>query len=110
MWLGSAVILAALSSAPGAVFADEVRLIDAHSQADHEVDLDRIVPLLDRGGISRVMLTARSRRDWRDVLALAARHPERIILAFDNVWGGSLGGLASGTDRIVANGAQGPSP
>ncbi|MEE8559811.1 MAG: hypothetical protein V3S88_03775, partial [Alphaproteobacteria bacterium] len=39
--------------------ADEIPIIDAHSQVDHRVDLERIIPLMDKGGISRVILAAR---------------------------------------------------
>lgn len=60
------------------VFAHDIPIIDAHSQADHEVDLADIVPLLDRAGVSRVILASRSKRHWRDIAQLAARHPDRV--------------------------------
>lgn len=58
--------------------AHDIPIIDSHSQADHQVDLDDIVPLLDRAGVSRVILAARSKRDWRDIAQLAARFPDRV--------------------------------
>lgn len=76
-----AVIPASALSLMIATFAaaDPIAIIDAHSQVDHRVDLDRIVPLMDRAGVSRVILAARSKRKWRDIIALAARHPDRIV-------------------------------
>ena len=55
-----------------------IPIIDAHSQADHKVDLDEILPLIDRAGIARVILGSRGRLDFRQLAAFARRHPERI--------------------------------
>jgi len=55
-----------------------IPIIDAHSQADHKVDLDGIVPLMDRAGIARVILSSRGRLNFRDLAAFARRHPARI--------------------------------
>jgi predicted TIM-barrel fold metal-dependent hydrolase len=56
-------------------------IIDVHSQIDEETDLNSIVPMLDRAGVSKVMLSTRFKQPSSDVLELAARHPERIIPA-----------------------------
>ncbi len=61
--------------------ADEIPIIDAHSQVDHRVDLERIIPLMDKGGISRVILAARGKVKPNELAALAARHPGRITPA-----------------------------
>ncbi len=61
--------------------ADEIPIIDAHSQVDHRVDLGRIIPLMDKGGISRVILAARGKVKPNELAALAARHPGRITAA-----------------------------
>lgn len=71
-----AAIAIGLIAAP--VFADEIPIIDAHSQIDQFAELDRVVPILDRAGVSRVILAARGRRRWRDIAGLAARHPGRV--------------------------------
>ncbi len=74
--LWSPAIAIWLLAAP--VLADDIPIIDAHSQIDHLAELDRVVPLLDRAGVSRVILAARGRRHWRDIAGLAARHPGRV--------------------------------
>ncbi|MDP6342860.1 MAG: amidohydrolase family protein, partial [Alphaproteobacteria bacterium] len=54
-------------------------IIDAHSQVDQHVDLDGVVPLLDRAGVARVILSTRGRIRPHKVAALARSHPDRII-------------------------------
>ncbi len=78
-----AILLAALLSLPGAgsVSADEISIIDAHSQVDHHVDLDGIIPLMDKGGVSRTILAARGKVKPNALAAFAARHPGRITAA-----------------------------
>ena len=53
-------------------------LIDAHSQFDGGVEPGDIVPLLNRAGISRVILATRGRRAWEDLSELARAHPDRV--------------------------------
>lgn len=55
--------------------------IDVHSQVDEKTNLADIIPMLDRAGVARVMLSTRFRQPSSDILQLAARHPERIIPA-----------------------------
>jgi predicted TIM-barrel fold metal-dependent hydrolase len=55
-----------------------IPIIDAHSQADHHVDLDGIVPLMDKAGIARVILATRGRLNFRELADFARRHPGRI--------------------------------
>ena len=64
-----------------AVAAEPIPVIDAHSQVDFNADMDRIVHAMDEAGVAVTLLAARSRADPEDVLALAARHPHRIIPA-----------------------------
>ena len=71
IWLIAAPVIAPVN-------ADDIPIIDAHSQIDHLAELARVVPLLDRAGVSRVILAARGRRHWRDIAGLAARHPGRV--------------------------------
>lgn len=81
MWY--AVLAAAFGLAvgiPGAG-ADNIRLIDAHSQFDRDVDPQDIIRLMDEGGISRVILAVRGGAKARDLRALARRHPGRITPA-----------------------------
>ena len=74
LWLPAIAIW--LLAAP--VLADDIPIIDAHSQIDHHAELERVVPLLDRAGVSRVILAARGKRNWRDIAGLAARHRGRM--------------------------------
>lgn len=78
-----AILVAALGLAGGigVADADEIRLIDAHSQYDRDVDPEDIIRLMDEGGISHVILAARSKVKARDLIAFAGRHPGRITPA-----------------------------
>lgn len=56
-------------------------IIDVHSQIDADTDLSSIVPMLDQAGVSKVILSTRFKQPSTDVLAFAARYPDRIIPA-----------------------------
>ncbi len=58
-----------------------IPIIDAHSQVDHEVDLETIIGLMDKGGVSRVILSPRSKLRRKAFMAFATRHPGRITPA-----------------------------
>lgn len=58
-----------------------IPIIDAHSQVDHFVDLDEVVPLMNKGGVSRVILSTRGRVSPEELVAFALRHPGRITPA-----------------------------
>jgi hypothetical protein len=60
---------------------EQIPIIDAHSQVDHLTDLDNIVPLLDKAGVTRVILAARGKLKHYDMGALADKHPSRITIA-----------------------------
>ncbi len=55
-----------------------IPMIDAHSQIDHLVNLDVVLPTMDRAGISRVIHSTRGKRKLSDIVQLAKRHPDRI--------------------------------
>jgi len=77
------VAAAAPLSAPAAEARKSWRgpIIDAHSQVDHLVNLERIVPLMDRAGVARIILSARGHlKHWR-IDAFAAEHRDRIVAA-----------------------------
>ena len=67
------------AAGPGPLRAGEIPIIDAHSQVDFSEDMDRIVRLMDEGGVTTTLLAARRRVDAKAVLALAERHPGRIV-------------------------------
>ena len=53
-------------------------MIDVHSQASKYLDLDDIVPLMDRAGVARTLLSARRGLAVKKIAAFARAHPERI--------------------------------
>ena len=61
--------------------AARIPIIDAHSQAEHELKLDKVITLMDKAGVTRTILAARRKTKPEDLLAFAARHPERITPA-----------------------------
>jgi predicted TIM-barrel fold metal-dependent hydrolase len=61
--------------------AARIPIIDAHSQVDHKVDLETIIGLMDKGGVSRVILSPRSKLRRKAFMAFASRHPGRITPA-----------------------------
>jgi murein DD-endopeptidase MepM/ murein hydrolase activator NlpD len=75
----AAAALAARAALPGKSWADEIPLIDAHSQLDRGVRTDLVISLMDEAGVSRTILSSlRSQSRTRDVVGLARAHPDRI--------------------------------
>lgn len=62
----------------GAAMAEELYLIDAHSQIDHFVDRSTIVPLMDKAGIRHVILSTRGKVKPYQITAFAAMYPDRV--------------------------------
>lgn len=75
--VASAVTAWLLLSALGALAA-QIPIIDAHSQADHLLKLEKIIELMDKGGVSHTILSTRGKVTPEQLLAFAARHPGRI--------------------------------
>ena len=69
-------MLAAARPAP----AQEIPLIDAHSQLHRDADAGRLISRLDRAGVARVILSPLA-RDPEDVMALARAFPKRVVPA-----------------------------
>ena len=61
----------------GAEHAD-LYLIDAHSQADSEQVLQRVIPLMDRAGVRRTILAARGGMASNRIAKFSKQHPDRI--------------------------------
>jgi predicted TIM-barrel fold metal-dependent hydrolase len=55
-----------------------IPMIDAHSQASKYLNLDDIIPLMDKAGVKRTLLSARRGLKWQRLAALARAHPDRI--------------------------------
>ncbi len=54
-------------------------IIDAHSQVDHHVNLEEIVPMMDRAHIEKVILSARGRIKPEQIASLARKYPQRVV-------------------------------
>ncbi len=70
-----------LSLPAGGLHADELPIIDAHSQADTQIDFDEILELMDEARVSRTILALRGRTKPVELIAFAARHADRITPA-----------------------------
>jgi len=74
--------ISVLFSFAAVTFADDaVPIIDAHSQVDQHIELGEIIGLMGDAGVSRTILAARGRRTPEELIAFAARHPDRITPA-----------------------------
>ena len=58
--------------------AVRIPMIDAHSQAGKYVDLDDIIPLMNKAGVTRTLLSARRGLNWREISTFAGSNPARI--------------------------------
>lgn len=70
----------------GRAQTDDLYLIDAHSQATVDTDLATIVPLMDRGGVYRTILSRIPKppatiAQMMSITALAKEYPDRIVPA-----------------------------
>lgn len=74
-WLAAFLLWAPVSQ--GA----ELPIIDAHSQVDHLVNLDKVIELMDKARVSRTLLGRRGRLKAAALIALARRYPDRITPA-----------------------------
>lgn len=61
--------------------AEALPIIDAHSQFDQDVPIERVVESAARAGIAQVVLSARGGTTSAEVLALAAKYPGCILPA-----------------------------
>ncbi len=59
-----------------------IPIIDVHSQVDHNTDIEKVVPLMDKAGVAITILSTRFQRSSKDVVDYAKKHPDRIIPAF----------------------------
>ena len=77
VWLAALFLLTPASG----LLADELPIIDAHSQADTQIGFDEILALMDEARVSRTILALRGRTKARDLISFAARHADRITPA-----------------------------
>ncbi len=84
VWLTALFLLTPASG----LLADELPIIDAHSQMDKDVDPRTIIDRMDEAGVARTILSARHGRTPGDVLRVSAEFPERIIPSVTTkMWG-----------------------
>jgi len=69
------LVLAAALIGSGVAWAGGIPMIDAHSQAERDTELSDIVPWMNKAGVSRTLLASRHGLSWREIIALAERHP-----------------------------------
>jgi len=78
----AAMVLSAIGCMPAlADTMPELYFVDAHSQMPRGLDTDKIIPLMDKAGVWRTILSARNDRPPQDVADFAAAHPDRITAA-----------------------------
>lgn len=75
------LLIAVVGVSSRAAEIQNIPLIDAHSQVDAKVSINRVYSALNQAGVSRVILSSLrgySRNRTSDILALAAAHPDRV--------------------------------
>jgi hypothetical protein len=61
---------------------DELYFVDAHSQVDHKVvPLKKVKSIMEQGGVSHTILSARGKLTGKNLLAFASQYPEHITPA-----------------------------
>ena len=63
------------------MFAYDFPIIDAHSQVDHKVDLNKIIKLMDKAGVSKTILSARGKLKANKLLEFSNNNESRIVPA-----------------------------
>ena len=66
---------------PAPIPEDGIPIIDAHSQFDQYVELEKIIQLMDQGGIAGIILSTRGTVTLEELVSFAANYPTRIIPA-----------------------------
>lgn len=58
---------------------EELYFIDAHSQVDHNIELESVIVLMGEAGVKKTILAARSQRKSKEIADLAEAYPEQIV-------------------------------
>lgn len=66
---------------PAPIPEGSIPIIDAHSQVDQYVELEKIIQLMDQGGIAGTILSTRGTVTPEELVSFAANYPGRIIPA-----------------------------
>lgn len=71
-------LFVALTQATNAM-GREIYFIDAHSQVDHKVvPLDKVISIMNQGGVSHTILSARGKLKGKDLLVFSSRYHDQI--------------------------------
>ena len=73
LFVGGCVTTSSLENAK-----TRIPMIDAHSQASKYIDLDDVIPLMNKAEVTRTLLSARRGLNWREISAFARFNPARI--------------------------------
>lgn len=63
------------------LFAYDLPIIDAHSQVDHTVDLNKIIKLMDKAGVSKTILSTRGKVKPKKLIKFYNNNKSKIIPA-----------------------------
>lgn len=88
----------------------DLYFIDAHSQADNEQVLQRVIPLMDQAGVQRTILSGRRKLKSNDIANYAEQYPGRIIASIRTKGGAyekNKKGYYKALNREVATGRFG---
>jgi hypothetical protein len=99
----AALFMLAMAMSPAR--AGDVPLIDAHSQLDDNVGMERVVSVLNEAGISRVILSAlRKGRRTREIIAAARQRPGLVTASIGLKAGPFRRGEPAALARVVRMG------
>ncbi|MHA1598330.1 MAG: hypothetical protein ACTSV1_06370 [Alphaproteobacteria bacterium] len=73
------VLIVAGLTAKTAAIADEIPLIDAHSQLPSPETAAGVIGLMDKAGIAKIILSFRGKGKASHVIGLWKKHPDRIV-------------------------------
>lgn len=59
--------------------SEDLYFVDAHSQADHNIELANIVELMSDAGVKKTILAARGKRKSNEIAELAEAYPDQIV-------------------------------
>ncbi len=59
-----------------------IPIIDVHSQVDYNTDIEKVIPLMDKAGVAKTILSTRFQRSSQDIIDFAEKYPDRIIPSF----------------------------
>lgn len=77
--ISSGIVLSLLLLLCTYAHSQELYFIDAHSQVDHNIELEDIVKLMREAGVKKTILAARSKRRSTEIADLAEAYPGEIV-------------------------------